>query len=113
MGRVLATIAANESLSEEVIIAGRPIRAFRLPSGLVGTVLTFQIKDNPTDTLVNGYDDENNEISIKIPAAPSRLSVDSWAYALDNIYSLKVRTGTASAPTTQTGEKTIVLIVQD
>lgn len=100
------TIANGASLSGAVMLgAGVPL-AVQMPAAFTGTQLTFQTSHDGS-TYQNLYDDAGNEIAVTV-AASSNVALPAsvmaaWRY-------VKLRSGTASVPTTEAADRTLKLI---
>lgn len=105
----LATIDSGASLSDAVTLLDTRVVAFDLPASInAATSLTFQAK-RPGGSFRNMYDDAGTELTYTVAA-------DRWVRAepLDfaGVSEIKVRTGTAGAPTAQAAGCVIGVITQ-
>jgi hypothetical protein len=106
--RVTATIALNGTLSAAVDLNGVYLYAIQMPAAWDAGGITLQLSQD-NDTFVNVYDSSGNEISLTVSTSrlvlvrPSQLIGDGW---------LKVRSGTAGTPVTQTAARSLVLLTR-
>lgn len=98
-----AVIKANQSLSNSVELTGDVVVSIITPSVLAGTIFTFQASPTKDGTYKNVYDTDGNELQVT-------MSTDRYivgALKLAGMLFLKIRTGTAAAPTLQSADRTI------
>lgn len=112
MKTVSVTIANSASLSSAIYVGDYKTFAFELPSGLDGTSLTFQSCSTADGTFLNVYDDAGNEVTATV-AASRFVNANTLSVKLAGAPFIKIRTGTAGAATTQTGDYTFSLILKD
>jgi len=111
-----ATIALNGNLSGAVDLGiyqpGNKIVGFIMPSGWDAAALTFQVCDTVDGTFVNLYDDNNTEVSLSAAASRAIGLRKDQSDVLGRWRFIKVRSGPASSPVTQTVERIIKIVVK-
>jgi len=98
-GAVPVTIAAGQSLSPEVDTAGFPLASLAVPPNFTGTQISFQAAERSGGTFQNVRDATGAEVVINVAA--SRIVAVGATTTLAYLRFLKIRSGTAAAPTTQ------------
>lgn len=109
LGTRSVVIANGASLSAAVDLSGVVIVRIVTPAAMTGVALTFAGSDVTAGTYTNVYDRFGSEYSV-VSAASRRIVVPP-ADLLGNCW-LKVRSGTAAAPTAEGGARTITLLVR-
>ena len=102
------TIANGASLSGEVNIDRLTIVGIQFPAATEGTAVTFQSLNSDGTTFSNVYDQGGTEVSITVAADRYVTIADNRLTGLGRI---KVRTGTAGAPTNQSGANAVLGLV--
>jgi hypothetical protein len=105
-------IADSASLSGAVDIQSARLAGLFLPASFVGSVLTFQACDTAAGTYANIYDDDGSELTVNITAVPCAIANLTVLQALSAFPFIKIRSGTAGTPSTQTGAKGIILVLK-
>lgn len=103
-----ATIANGASLSDIVELPDATVAAIVTPAALTGTTLTFQASSDKV-TFTNVYDDAGTEVSITV--STSRTILLSNVARFLGVKFLKVRSGTAGTPTTESGADRAIQIL--
>lgn len=98
-------------LSTAVEIGATSLEGLFIPAAFTGTVLTFQAALTLGGTYQNLYDDSGTEVSVAV-AAGRAVSIDFAALKLAQWRFLKIRSGTAAAPTTEGGERSIHVVTK-
>jgi hypothetical protein len=110
-----ATILTDESLSSAVTPPeGLALAAIIMPSAWTAASLTFQVV-GPGETdyqnLYRNNDGAATELTLTSPTAATTISIGAWLPAFYPMWkAMKVRSGTASSPVTQLGDRTIKLV---
>lgn len=119
LDRLRVKITSGQSLSNVLDVSSHRIVAIDMPSGWDSANLTFQASAEVSDTSAvpaatydNVYDGTGTELAVT--AAASRYVVLTTAQkdALRGVRSLKIRSGTAATPVTQTADRELILVVE-
>lgn len=103
---VSATIANGASLSDAVNLGGMLLARIDVPAEFDGTALTFQGSVDDV-TFYNIYDKSGTELNYTV-AASRDVRIDS-IFDFWGLSSIKIRAGTAGAPSNQTGATVLKL----
>lgn len=104
-----AAIANGQSLSGILRVDGLSVVAFIMPAAFTGTALTFQAAANEADTFANVHSSAGTELSVTVAA--SRFVTLPAAF-IQGAHFIKVRSGTAGAPTAEGAARAITVILQ-
>lgn len=106
------TIAAGQSLSAAVSIGSKSLVGIVMPAAWSTAGLTFQASSDGGATFRELYDDAGNEVTISSAsaAASQQIALNPTYWRCVNL--LKVRSGTAGTPVTQTPAATLTLVVR-
>jgi len=103
VARQPAVIAISTSLSAAVYIRGGLLAVIEMPAAWDAANLTFQASGDGTNYF-NLYDEFGTEVTVTASTSRRiRLEPSQWA----GIQYLKIRSGTAGTPVTQTAERTL------
>ena len=109
-----AAIAADTYLTAAIDLEGEILTAVQIPAAWTAAGLTFQASHDGT-TFANVYDSAGNELALTSAAiVASRFVV--FAEAVKELFTgirrVKIRSGTAATPVTQTALRTLQLITR-
>lgn len=109
--KFIATIAASGSVSDAIDLDGEIIAAIVMPATFTGTSLTFQAAASVDGTFQNVYDDSGAELTATV--GQGKVVVNkSVLEALAALRYLKIRSGTAGAPTTEGADRTLTILTK-
>ena len=117
MGAAVSTpapaIAASASLSNMFYVGHGRLESIETPSGWTTASLTFQGSYDGTN-FFELYDSGNNEITISSVAASTLVQMGTIGATagLPGALWMKIRSGTAASPTTQTSAVTLNCVVR-
>ena len=103
------TIAAEDSLSSEIDLNGVSNIMIEMPVTFDGEVLTFQVSRTSGGTYKDVYDDNKVEVSIDV-GLNTMVGVDLSALKMGAARFLKIRSGPAATPVTQTAARELYII---
>ena len=103
------TIAAENSLSSEIDLNGASNIMIEMPVTFDGEVLTFQVSRTSGGTYKDVYDDKKVEVSIDVDIN-TMVGVDLSALKMGAARFLKIRSGPAATPVTQTAARELYII---
>ncbi|MDR3474433.1 MAG: hypothetical protein P4M09_22520 [Devosia sp.] len=107
--QVLATIAAGQSLSNAIPLNRREIVGIVMPAGWDAADLTFRSSLDAGATWSEVYQDSGVAVQL-IVGAGRRIAQDPGGWK--GIDALQIRSGTTTAPVTQSAARSITLIVR-
>lgn len=105
-----ATIALNGSLSAAINLGGYRVAAIVMPAAWDTAAITFQ-GSHDGSTFQDVYNDAGTELSLTTAASRNVALRADAAAALRPFGIIKVRSGTAGSPVTQTAARTLTLIL--
>jgi hypothetical protein len=103
-----ALIASGQSLSGVIALGTKSLVAVDVPPGFTGTALTFQAGAASSGPWRNVYTAAGTELSITV-GADRWVVLDPAAFA--GAAYLKVRSGSAAAPSAQAADTTLGLVL--
>ncbi len=107
----VATIAASGSQSDAVDLGGATELAVLMPAGWDAAALTVLGCDTAGGTFLPVKDDAGTEVSLTA-AASTCIVIGTVTKRLGPLRFIKLRSGTAATPVTQTAERVITLVTK-
>jgi len=106
---MVATIASGGSLSAVIDTGGLPICGIQMSAGWDAAAMTFQAAADLPANVASLYDSSGIEVNVTV-AASTFIYIDPSIFA--GVRYLKVRSGTAGTPVTQSATRAIVLALR-
>lgn len=108
---ISATVPEAGSLSPEVNLHGKALVGIIVPSTWDAADITFQAASVGGGTYNNVYDDDDNEVTVQAAASRHILFDEDMTSRFRGANWIKVRSGTAGSPVSQTTAETVTLIL--
>ncbi len=95
-----------------MVQSGHRIIGILMPSGWDAADMTFQVSNSLDGNFRNLYSDDGNEVAVKVAASRAVGFDCDMAHILGPWRFVKVRSGTAASPVTQSAERVIELVTK-
>ena len=104
-----AVIPASGTISPEVDLGQQTLVGIVMPATWTAASLTFQVSPDAGTTWVELYTYAGSELTLTVGASQF-VAIDPTQWK--GVYSLKVRSGTAASPVTQTAQATLGFVTK-